>query len=488
MQPWGKSVTEKMTKKILDAFTQISQIPRCSKNEAQICAWLVDWAKEHGFEVETDEVENILIRVPASAGYEAAPIVVLQGHVDMVCEKTPESIHDFSKDPIELVYEGEWLSANQTTLGADNGIALAMAMVAATDEELEHPAMELLFTVDEETGLTGANALKPGFLKGKILLNLDSEDEGIFTIGCAGGRDTHLYLPLTYENARENVIFKTLKVGGLKGGHSGVDIAEERGNAIRILARSLWSLYEGFGVRLADIKGGSAHNAIPRDAEAVIEVAADKLAEVEATLKAQEGLIANEFKNTDPNFFMRLEDRQWDQEVMSEASSKRVMDFIMVVPHGVGAMSTAIKDLVETSNNEAVVKVEDKHLVMLTSQRSSVMSRIDVLTQRIEAVAALAGGRAESGNGYPAWQPNMDSELLERCVKLYKEHFGKEPVVEIIHAGLECGIIGSKNEGMDMISFGPTIKDPHSPDERIHIPSIGMVWDFLAALLASYKP
>jgi len=475
------------TNDILQVFEEICQIPRCSKNEAEICAWLMEWAKKHDFPAVTDKVGNIVIKVPGSAGHEKAKPVVIQGHVDMVCEKTPDSPHDFSKDPIKLIFDGEWLTADQTTLGADNGIAIAMALVAALDKTMERPPLELLFTVDEETGLTGANALEPGFIDGKILLNVDSEDEGYFTVGCAGGINTNLSLPVESEKAPSG--YKAVKVtaGGMKGGHSGIDIDKEKANAIKILVRVIESLGAKMDVRLADITGGTAHNAIPRDSEAVVLLPQGESAKVNDIIKEAEKTLKNEFNTVDPDLFVSVKDADDKsfEEALTETSTKTVLDFLGVIPHGVDVMSPDIKGLVETSNNLANVKIEDKTVKVLTSQRSSLVSKLNALTNRIEAVARLSGGEGKSGDGYPPWQPNMDSPLLKKCVGIYEKMFDKKPVVEIIHAGLECGIIGDKNPGMDMISFGPTLKYPHSPDEKIHIGTIGQVWDFMAALLKS---
>ncbi len=470
-----------MTKKVLDLFEEINKIPRKSKNEKEISAWLLKWGQDHGFETERDEVENVLMRVPATKGHEDKPVLVLQGHMDMVCEKTPDSDHDFAKDPIKHVVDGEWLKADRTTLGADNGIALALAMIIATDESVEHPPLELLFTVDEETGLTGANALQPGWLKGKVLLNIDSEDEGVMTIGCAGGKDSHIELPLELEKAPEGMMFRKIKVGGLKGGHSGVDINQPRANANILLTRVISAMAANTELRIVHFEGGSAHNAISRDAYAVISTdqdRADIIHRVAAELK-------EEFK-FEKNLEVVVEEAEKKDEVLTKEFTSKIIDLMLAMPHGIAAMSTDIEGLVETSNNFATVRMEDGLFKILTSQRSSVMSARDAITEKIEAVGRLAGAKVESGNGYPAWQPDMDSKLLEKCKKVYVELYGKEPVVEIIHAGLECGIIGSKNEGMDMVSFGPTIKNPHSPDEMMHLPSLDKIWDFMIALIKSY--
>lgn len=476
------------TNEILKWFEEISKIPRCSKNEEAICSWLVNWGKENGFEVKTDKVNNVLIKVPGSKGYEKSTAVILQGHVDMVCEKTPDSNHDFSKDPIKFVYDGDWLTADRTTLGADNGIAVAMAMTAALDKDIPHPPLELLFTVDEETGLTGASSLEPGFLEGKFLINIDSEDEGVFTVGCAGGINTNLSLPVEFTNVSEDFQLVKLNAGGMKGGHSGIDIEKEKANAIKIITQALHMVAEKVKIQLASISGGTAHNAIPRDSEAFFFAPKNQLEEVKTLIQKTEETLKIEYKNTDPDLFIKLENSNKETtQALSVNSTRKALDFITVVPHGVAAMSTDIDGLVETSNNLASVKIQNNQLKILTSQRSSLVSRLNALTNRIEAVGRLSGGEGFSSDGYPPWQPNMDSQLLAKSLKIYEDMFKKKPIVEIIHAGLECGIIGDKYPGMDMISIGPTLKFPHSPDEKILVPTIGMIWDFVAELLKELK-
>lgn len=483
------NIKHQKTRQVLELFEKISAIPRCSKHEEKIGAFLLDWAGKNGLKAKKDKVGNVLILVPASSGYEKSPTVVVQGHMDMVCEKTADSPHDFAKDPIRFVFEGEWLKADHTTLGADNGIALAMAMVMALDKSAAHPPLELLFTIDEETGLTGANALQGDFIEGKILLNVDSEDEGVFTVGCAGGRDTHISLAVRYEDAPEGFVMARVKAGSMTGGHSGVNINEERANAIRVLTRVLAQVRRQHDARLADISGGTAHNAIPRDAWADVFIPRDSFKAVEKVVAEMEQVCKNEFRKTDPGLKLsaELQLETMGKRPLNTADSGRILDLLIALPHGVAAMSTEMKGLVETSNNEASVRIANSKLEIVTSQRSSVMSRLNALTWRIEAIARLAGADAVSGDGYPSWQPNLQSPLLARCKEVYRRLFGREPHVEAIHAGLECGIIGDKKEGMDMISFGPTLKNPHSPDEKIHVESIGKVWDFMVELLKSLK-
>ncbi len=479
-------IKHEKTRTIVKWFEEISKIPRCSKNEKAICEWLADWAREHGFEARTDKVENLVIEVPASPGYENAPAVVIQGHMDMVCEKTKDSTHDFEKDPIGILFEDGWMTADRTTLGSDNGIAIAMAMTAALSDDVPHPPMELLFTVDEETGLTGATALEEGFIKGKLLLNVDSEDEGVFTVGCAGGKDIHVTLPINQVSAPSDYKPRKVVASGMRGGHSGIDIQEQRANSLKVLTRALHAIQDKTDLRLASFNGGTAHNAIPRDAEAVVYLPAAGLDLAGKLVSELSALLEREYAGTDPEIALSIEAAEGaGAKVLSAEETRRVLDFILAFPHGVAEMSPDIEGLVQTSNNLATIKTGATKIEALSSQRSSNMERLDLLTARIAAVGRLAGGEVEIGGGYPAWKPNMDSQLLARCKQVYEELFGKAPVVEIIHAGLECGIIGSKFEGMDMISFGPTIKNPHSPDEKIEVESIGKVWDFMAALFRS---
>jgi dipeptidase D len=476
------------TDKILNAFRQISQVPRPSKREEKIVAWLMDWAVENGLEARTDDALNVLIDVPASAGFENAQTLVLQGHMDMVCEKAKDFDHDFDKDPIEFIFTDDgWLTANQTTLGADNGIAIAMAMVAATDNSVEHPPLELLFTTDEETGLTGASSLQPGFIKGKQLLNIDSEDEGVFTVGCAGGEDALLRLPFTANESPPSYSTFQLVAGGMSGGHSGIDIIEGRANAIKLLFRGIHLLTQKTDARISTVTGGSARNAIPRDAEAVLLIPSADSDMATGIINELELKTQSEYAKTDPNLSITLEACNNDFMAASFDTTRRAIDTVFAYPHGVAAMSKDIENLVETSNNMATVAVEDGNLVILSNQRSSNMDSLATLCGNIMSVARLAGAEGETSGGYPSWMPNMNSELLARCLDVYRNRFGKEPVVEAIHAGLECGIIGAKYDGMDMISFGPTIKNPHCPDEMIEIDSIGKTWDFMVALFESYK-
>ncbi|MDJ0875803.1 MAG: aminoacyl-histidine dipeptidase [Desulfobacterales bacterium] len=477
------------TDTVIDLFTQINAIPRCSKNETAIGRWLEQWAQDRSLETARDAVGNLVIRMPASPGFEQAPVIVLQGHMDMVCEKTPDSDHDFEKDPISVIRDGDWLHADGTTLGADNGIALALALVAG--ESLPHPPLELLFTVDEESGLIGANHLDASLVRGKVLINIDSEDDNVFTIGCAGGEETRIRLALAFESPGAAQAYFELTVGGLRGGHSGIDIHKPRANANRILGRLLVTIAKHEGFRLASLAGGSAHNAIPRDARAVVGVAPGEAKALQSAVQTLQAVLAEENGASEPQLALGCVPLSADQEtpsrVISPDAAARAIALLNALPHGVQSMSATVEGLVETSCNLAILKIEDDQFDIVSSQRSLSMTRLEELTGRVRAVAALAGAGDARMNHHPSWPPDPDSALLERCREVYTRVFEEAPVVEVIHAGLECGLIGAKVPGMEMISVGPTLRNPHSPDEKLFIPSIDKMLQFLAALLESYR-
>jgi dipeptidase D len=473
------------TQTVLNLFEQISAIPRGTKREAELRRWLCDWANQRHLPWNVDEAGNLVIRVPATAGFEQAPIIVLQGHMDMVCEKTPDSPHDFTKDPIRCIVDGEWLRADRTTLGADNGIALALALALVEDESVGHPPLELLFTVEEEVGIGGANKLQPGFIEGKILLNLDSEEEGTFIIGCAGGQTTRIFLPLNFENLPSRQSF-LLEVSGLQGGHSGVDIHKHRASANKLLGRVLAQVQKITPLRLVSMKGGTAHNAISRGAEAGIAFDPAQLEQVERELQNFQAVLCSEYAASDPGITLTLSPADAGQPATT-ADSARAIQLLVALPHGMAEMSASVEGFVETSNNLATVKIAEGTLKIVTSQRSTVMSRLAELTGRISAIASLAGAEVASGEAYSGWQPDTDSQLVKRSAEIYAQTFGKAPKVEMIHAGLECGVIGGIFGGMDMVSLGATIQNPHSPSERLHIPSVGRVWQYLVAFMESYR-
>jgi dipeptidase D len=473
------------TDRILNYFEQINAIPRCSKHEGRIAQWLHAWADQQGFDTTSDSAGNLVVRVPAAAGHENRPIVVLQGHMDMVCEKTPNSRHDFAKDPIQSKREGDWLVADQTTLGADNGIAIAYAMALAEDHRIHRPPLELLFTVDEETGLNGVKAMAPGFIAGRILINLDSEDEGVFTIGCAGGLDTSVALKLQSESVGSHQAVFRVIIGGLQGGHSGIDIHKHRGNANRILARTLARICQISSCRLVSLKGGTRHNAIARDAEALLVADQADRNQIEDAAVAIQDIVRQEYGAHESEFFLKIESGELPagSDCITQDDTARIIWLLLAMPHGVAGMSPVIKGLVETSSNLAVTRVQDGRLTLLSSQRSALASRLAEVTATVHAVAELAGATCLDENKYPAWQPDMDAPLLHRARKVYMELFDKDPRIQVIHAGLECAIIGDRYPGMQMISFGPTIRSPHSPAERLNIPSVDLVWRLLVRLL-----
>jgi dipeptidase D len=479
------------TSRILEYFDHVNSFPRCSKDEARLCRWLQQWAQEHDLEYQCDRAGNLVVHVPAGSGFEAAPTVVLQGHLDMVCEKTPDSSHDFTKDPIVTFRQGDWLTAKGTTLGADNGIAVAYMMALADVSLTAHPALELLFTVDEETGLNGAKNLAPDFIQGRILINLDSEDEGVFTIGCAGGVDTHLTLDVQLETIGQDAAVCNIIVGGLKGGHSGIDIHKQRGNANKILARTLAHIRRQTAMGLVSLVGGSRKNAIPRDAQAVIWVESRRKAQVDVAIQEMEAIIKEELPDSDRNLFIKAmpaTNVPGKGLALCRQDTDRAIDVLLALPHGVAGMSANMEGLVETSNNLATMDLADQRLTIVTSQRSTRMSHLDDITATIHSIGRLAGAATEDKEAYPAWQPAMDSSLLQSCRNLYRQLYDLDPVIQVIHAGLECAIIGNIYPGMDMISLGPTLRNAHSPDERLHIPSVTKIWDFLVALLAEMKP
>lgn len=466
---------------ILHYFEKISAIPRCSKNEHAICQWLIQWAHDNHFETKTDKSHNILIKVPASTGYDTAPIIILQGHVDMVCEKTPASHHDFTQDPITLIYEEDWITADQTSLGADNGIAIAIAMTLAVDKDIAHPPLELLFTVDEETGLHGANALASDFFEGRLLINIDSEDEGHVTIGCAGGVNTHLSLPLDLIDVSTQSQCLNVHISGLKGGHSGVDIHIERANAIKVLARLLSFIQKTVPINIINITGGSAHNAIPRDANMLISVPTQHIEKVKSLIQENAINLTSEYQQTDADLCITVDVHKGSPEKMA-GNTQTIIDFLITLPHGVATLSPEFR--VESSHNLAHICCENGHLNVLLSVRSAVESRLEVSMQSIDTITRLVGGTVYHDTRYPAWQPNRKSPLLAKSQDVYENLFeGQKLVIDVMHAGLECGIIGKKVSGMDMISMGPTIRFPHSPNEKMHIASIGRVWDFLVRLI-----
>jgi dipeptidase D len=469
-------------------FAEIAKIPRGSKNEAAVARYVLETAKKLGLQAQQDKIGNVVVKKPASPGKERLPSVALQGHLDMVCEKNAGTVHDFTKDAIELVRKNDVIMANGTTLGADNGIAVATNLAIMEDKSLAHGPLEFLFTIDEEVGLGGASNLQPGFIESKTLMNLDSEEEGALYVGCSGGMDTVGRWELDMESAPSGSVAATIKVNGLRGGHSGLEIDKNRGNAIKILNRTLLRL-EDLGVRLSSIHGGNKRNAIPRECEAVCFVPKKNLEKILTAVKEVEATVKAEFASTDADVSITFTPAKGTSKgkVIRKALQKKLTRTISGLPHGVIKMSPDIKDLVETSTNVAVIRTEKKMIVMETSQRSSVGSELEEIACTASSVFEMGHADVSHEHSYPGWKPDMKSRILGVARTTYKNLYGKEPQVKAIHAGLECGIIGEKYPGIDMVSFGPTLEGVHSPDEKIYIDTVEKFWKFLLEILKNVK-
>lgn len=467
-------------------FSEICKVPRPSKKEEKIISYLENFAAEQKLEIKKDEAGNILIKKPATPGKENLKTVVLQSHVDMVCEKNNDVEHDFLTDPIETIIDGEWLKAKGTTLGADNGIGVATELAILAANDIEHGPIECLFTIDEETGLTGAFALKEGFMSGDILLNLDSEDEGELFIGCAGGIDSVGEFHYREVPVPTGYFFFRVDVKGLKGGHSGGDIHLGRGNANKILNRFLSQTAKKYDMYICEVNGGNLRNAIPREAYAICAVPHDAKEPVRVDLNIFIADIENEFAVSEPDLKLTLQSETPRKTAIDQDTSSRLLKTLYAVPHGVYAMSQDIPGLVETSTNLASIKmIDNKKIKIETSQRSSILSARNDMANTVRAAFELGGARVSFGEGYPGWKPNPHSEILEIAVASYKRLFGVDAKVKAIHAGLECGLFLDKYPGLDMISFGPTLTGVHSPDERMHIPSVEKFWNHLLDVLAN---
>ncbi|MDR2496812.1 MAG: aminoacyl-histidine dipeptidase [Tannerellaceae bacterium] len=480
------NITDLKPSIVWNYFHEITQVPRPSKKEGRIIAYLESFAAKHSLPCKKDAVGNILISKPAAAGYEDYPVVILQSHIDMVCVAAPGKVIDFERDPIETLVDGEWLCANGTSLGADNGIGTAAQLAILASADLEHGPIECLFTVDEEAGMTGANAIEAGFMQGKILLNLDSEDEGEIFIGCAGGKSTEARLSFSPQPAPADLDYFALRVSGLQGGHSGGEIHLGLGNANKILARFLY-LLKGKGVRIADIGGGTYHNVIPSEATATIGLEPGLKEEVRALLNIFIADLKAELKAADPAVTVSMDTAEPPATCIDPASADTLIYMLNACPHGVFAMSHDMEGLVETSTNLAIIRTEASQVVVITSQRSSIESGKEAMAAQVVSVFKLAGAAVTQSDGYPGWAPNPASPLLKVAAETYRKLYGKEPLVKAIHAGLECGLFLSKYPWMDMISFGPTLKKVHSVDERINIPTVDLWWRFLVELLKDCK-
>ena len=493
-------------------FTNISRIPRCSKEEKAIAEYIISVASEFGLDHSQDAVGNIVVRKSGTPGNEHAPILVFQAHMDMVCEKDSDKVHDFSRDPIELMLKGDWLYANRTTLGADNGIGVASMLAIMEDSSLIHGPLEFLITVDEETGMTGAFGLSGDLLKGRMIINVDSEEEGTVYIGCAGGGDTKYDLPVnrispssarsgagngvgvggsagvdvsTGVNVSDGLKALSLKVHGLKGGHSGVDIHEGRANANKVLIRALNHGNDAIpsNILISTLKGGSKRNAISREAQATVLLPSS---EVEAFTKGAQAEVENmkmEFRPIDPGMTVDFSEVPLPDSVLDPESSATVLNMLTLIPHGVLAMSLDIPDLVETSTNLAIMDLGEESLKLNMSTRSSIKSALEMGRSIHTAIGRLTGAKVVHGESYPGWKPDLDSRLLKIVADVHEEMFGTAPEKKAIHAGLECGLIKEKFPGMDAVSIGPQIEHPHSPTERVLVPSVGKFYRYLAGIL-----
>ena len=466
-------------------FAEICKVPRPSKKEEKIIAYLQNFAKEQGLESKTDEAGNILIKKPATPGKENLKTVILQSHIDMVCEKNSDSNHDFLNDPIETYIDGEWLKAKGTTLGADNGIGMAAQLAVLAANDIEHGPIECLFTVDEETGLTGAFALKEGFMDGDILINLDSEDEGELFIGCAGGANTTAAFAYEEIDAPQDYFFFNVAIKGLTGGHSGDDISKNRANANKLLNRFLSQLAAKYDLYLCEIDGGNLHNAIPREARALCAVPMKHKEDVRIDMNIYTAEIENEFSVTEPNLRTELGSESPCAKAIDRDTVARLLKSVYAVHHGVYAWSQDMPGLVETSSNLASIKMVDGKIKIVTSQRSSILSSRKDMSEVVRSAFLLGGAEVTTGDGYPGWKPNPASPILKVAIESYKRLFGVEPKVKAFHAGLECGLFLEKYPHLDMFSTGPTLRGVHSPDERMHIPAVDKFWQHLLDVLVN---
>ena len=467
-------------------FYEITQIPRPSKKEDKVRTYLDEFGKKHNLTTVTDKAGNVLITKPATPGYENEKTIILQAHMDMVCEKNSDVEHNFDTDPIQVIVDNGWIKAKGTTLGADNGIGMALMLAVLSSDNLKHPALECLFTTDEETGLTGAFALDNNLLKGEILINLDSEDDGEIFVGCAGGIDTTATLKVKTKDTPRHFFAFSVTVKGLMGGHSGDDIDKRRGNANKMLNRILWNMHKDLDLHLVKIDGGNLRNAIPREASAVACVPFVHKEKVRVIFNEVAAELEDENAAIETNMRIELHSEEIPDRVMTRRSTSKILNALYACPHGIKAMSPDMAGLVETSTNLASVKMpDDKKLVITTSQRSSVESAKYDIAHQVESVLKLAGCSVTHGDGYPGWKPNLNSQILRVAEKSYEKLFAVQPKVKAIHAGLECGLFLKKYPHLDMISIGPTMRGVHSPDERLEIETVGRVWSWLTDILAT---
>lgn len=475
-------------KEVFYYFEEITKIPHGSGNEKAISDWLVNFAKEHNLEVIQDKVNNIIIKKPGTKGYENTPTVILQGHMDMVCEKNKDTVHDFEKDPLKLRIEGDYIYATGTTLGADNGIAIAYALAILASKDIPHPPLEVLLTVEEETGMGGAMALDGSLLNGRILINMDSEEEGKLLVSCAGGVRTRHVLNIDWINAPQNLSPYVISIRGLKGGHSGMEIDKGRGNSNKIMGRILNDLLNNIEFELAEINGGSKMNAIPRECDAVILIDEKDIEKLEAKIKEWDAILKNELSASDPSISVSVNKHNANVEkVFSKETKEKAIAALMLIPNGIKTMSMHIEGLVESSTNLGVVATEGNTVRFESAVRSSVRSLKYAILEEAKTVAKVLGIELIADSDYPEWQYNPNSKIREIMIDVYKEMFGKEPEIYAIHAGVECGLLGEKLGGADMISFGPNLYDVHTPEEHMSISSVQRMWKYLLNVLAAIK-
>ena len=480
----SKDIRNLEPKALWNNFYSLTQIPRPSGKKEEIGRFLVEFGQKLGLETLQDETGNVLVRKPATPGMEDRKAVVLQSHMDMVPQKNSNVDHNFEKDPIEAFVDGEWVRANNTTLGADNGIGVAAAMTILQSTDIPHPAIEMFITVDEETGMFGAFGLQPGFLKGDILINMDSEDEGELYVGCAGGLDANITFRYSEVEVPEGDVAFKLSLTGLKGGHSGVDINLQRANANKLMFRFLKNAVAEHEARLCCIEGGNLRNAIPREAFAVVTVPAGNEDDLLETVADFETLFTEEFSGVEEGISFKAERTDRIKGLMPEEIQDDLINAVTACPNGVYRFIPEVPEVVETSNNVAIVRSDGGKIEVKCLIRSSVESRKEELASMIESTFTLAGAKVEFSGAYPGWKPNLESPILKEMIKVYETNYGKTPKIMIIHAGLECGILGTHYPEMDMISFGPTIRFPHSPDEKVNIETVQKFWDYLQKTLA----
>ena len=469
---------------VFDQFAKINEIPRPSKREEKMIEYLKTWGESHNLDTKVDKTGNVIIRKPATPGFENRQTVILQSHMDMVCDKLVDIEFDFDKDAIQTYVDGEWLCAKGTTLGADDGIGVAIELALLDSDDIEHGPIECVFTRDEETQLTGASGMEAGFMTGDMLINLDSEDEGQIFVSCAGGRSTTAEFTFEREDAPEGYFFLQCSLKGLKGGHSGDDIDKKRANAIKILARFLYMEMEKYDIRLSRFDSGKMHNAIPRDGRFTIAVPNDKKENVRADWNVFASQVEDEYHVSDTEMVFNMESTAAEPVIHQDVAA-RFVRALQAVDNGVFAIcqDEALAGMVETSSNIASIVTEDNKITIVSSQRSNVMSNLDNQCNTIKALFELAGANVCQNDGYPAWKMNANSRLTRIVVDTYKALFGKEPIVKGIHAGLECGLFSERYPNLDMVSFGPTLRGVHTPDERLHIPTVKMVWDHIIEIL-----